>query len=373
MAKGSIYPRTLRDGRTTVFDVRFRTSDGRPKQKRGFRTYRDAEKWLNQTIAAVDRGELRGHNEAFAAYFDRWLTEHKPRLEPGTHADYEVHGRLRLKPYFGSQRLTAITPSMIRQYVAERVDSGAVSNKTINNSLGVLRVALGHAEEDGLIPRNPAATKQGARERIKLPEEHREMDYLRLYEIPTYLAACDRVYRPLAEALIATGLRISEALELRWADVDCEARVFRVYRSGKRDGAGSTKGDRWRGVDFGPRIEGVLRDLRARRAERHQIMRDDHVFVGPRGRPLNRSDVSRGNHKEALRAAGLRTSLRLHDLRHTAAASWLATGLPLIYVQHQLGHASITTTQKEYGHLEESFLRDAPAKVEAAIWSGAGA
>jgi hypothetical protein len=56
-------------------------------------------------------------------------------------------------------------------------------------------------------------------------------------------------------------------------------------------------------------------------------------------------------------------------LRHTAAASWLAAGLPLIYVQRQLGHASITTTQQVYGHLEESFLRGAADRVERLIWT----
>ena len=78
------------------------------------------------------------------------------------------------------------------------------------------------------------------------------------------------------------------------------------------------------------------------------------VFRGPRGGELSRSDVSRDLHKHALEDAALRRTLRLHDLRHTAAASWLAAGLPLIYVQRQLGHASITTTQQVYGHLEES-------------------
>ena len=69
------------------------------------------------------------------------------------------------------------------------------------------------------------------------------------------------------------------------------------------------------------------------------------MFRGPRGGELSRSDVSRDLHKHALEDAALRRTLRLHDLRHTAAASWLAAGLPLIYVQRQLGHASITTTQ----------------------------
>jgi integrase len=42
----------------------------------------------------------------------------------------------------------------------------------------------------------------------------------------------------------------------------------------------------------------------------------------------------------------------------------------LIYVQRQLGHASIQTTESAYGHLEESYLREAPQRVETAIWEG---
>jgi integrase len=93
------------------------------------------------------------------------------------------------------------------------------------------------------------------------------------------------------------------------------------------------------------------------------------VFAGPRGGRLNRSGVSRDDHRAALEDAGLRTSLRLHDLRHTAAASWLASGLPLIYAQRQLGHASLTTTEALDGHLEEAFLRDAAERVEQRIWN----
>jgi integrase len=260
--------------------------------------------------------------------------------------------------------------SDVRRYVAQLVARGEVSAKTINNSLAVLRVFFAHLEEDGDVVRNPARSSAGARERIKLPAAHREMDYLRLDEIPRYLDACDDVYRPLAEALIATGVRISEALALTWADVDCSARSLRVLRSCKAQGHGSTKGDRFRSVDFGPRLEAVLH---ASRAPNAPVAASTLVFRGPRGGELSRSDVSRDPHKRALEDAGLRRSLRLHDLRHTAAASWLAAGLPLIYVQRQLGHASITTTQQVYGHLEESFLRGAADRAERLIWTPADA
>lgn len=68
--------------------------------------------------------------------------------------------------------------------VAALVDEGAYATKTINNSLVVLRLVLGHLREDGVIASNPAASTSGARERIRLPAEQREMDYLCLEEIP---------------------------------------------------------------------------------------------------------------------------------------------------------------------------------------------
>ena len=71
-------------------------------------------------------------------------------------------------------------------------------------------------------------------------------------------------------------------------------------------------------------------------------------------------------HEAALEDAGLR-DMPLHSLRHTAAAAWLATGHPLIFVQRQLGHRSITTTEEHYGHLELSFVHEAVARTEDAI------
>ncbi|HWT92332.1 MAG TPA: site-specific integrase [Solirubrobacteraceae bacterium] len=370
MARGSIYPRKLKD-RTTVYDVRYRTSNGVAKQKRGFRKEREAVKYLNAQMAAVDRGEVVAGGLTFAEYFDDWLAEHRPRIEEGTYRDYEVHGRLRLKPFFGSKRLEAITQKDVRRYVADLRATGKAGAKTINNSIIVLRVCLGHAEEDGLIAKNPAASKPGSRERIKVALPHREMDYLRLDEIPRYLASCDEHYRPIAETFIATGLRVSELIALTWQDIDLDARVIRVVRSRQGSTDGSTKGDRFRSVDFGPGLERTLRDLKARRGEGQagDLVRLP-VFIGRRGGGLNRSDLSRDVHKAVLRDAGLRTSLRLHDLRHTAAASWLAAELPLIYVQKQLGHAQITTTQAIYGHLEQSFLRDAATRAEQLVRAG---
>jgi integrase len=49
----------------------------------------------------------------------------------------------------------------------------------------------------------------------------------------------------------------------------------------------------------------------------------------------------------------------------------LAAGLPMIYVQRQLGHADIGTTINRYGHLEEGFLQGAAKRAEASVWEQA--
>jgi integrase len=69
----------------------------------------------------------------------------------------------------------------------------------------------------------------------RLPAAHIEREYLRLYEIPIYLDSCSDVYRPLAELLIGSGLRISEALALRIGDLELDdsGGAIVVYRSRK--------------------------------------------------------------------------------------------------------------------------------------------
>jgi integrase len=359
----------------------YRRTDGAQTTKRGFTSERAARDARRRLIEQVERGEVRHTRETFARYWDRWLAQRKPYLEPGTWTGYEIAGRKRLLPAFGARSLGALSVDDVREFLAElaeEVDAGEVAPKTVNNALGTLVVCLNSAVQDGLLAANPALRVQ------RLPPGHIERDYLRLDEIPRYLDACSDVYRPLAELLIGSGLRISEALALRLDDLELDATggAIVVYRSRKRDTVGSTKSDRFRAVEIGPGLCAVLRDQVARRAE---LAAGDRraalVFVMPVrttkrsnghwesagvDRPLDRTTVSRDWHKDALEDAALR-DMPLHALRHTAAAAWLAAGNSLMYVQRQLGHADISTTEHYYGHLERRVLAAGAVATEEAI------
>lgn len=194
----------------------------------------------------------------------------------------------------------------------------------------------------GLIPRNPCAYVPAP------PLERGEIEYLRLAEIQPYIDGCGAHYRALAEFLIGTGTRVSEAVATRWPDLDLEQGVVRIYRQRSRTAEGTTvtKDKRFRSIQIGPRLAHTLRGVHTTRLSRG-IDDGGWLFLCPRPRrgryaarleplPPHRRTVHEW-HEAALVDAGIR-DMPLHSLRHTAAAAWLAVGHPLIFVQRQLGH-----------------------------------
>ena len=354
----------------------FRQSDGSLTTRRGFDSGSAAMGARRAAVEQVRRGEVRASRETFAEFWAALLEAKRPYVTGGTLQDYATQGRKRLLPWFGELRLAAIDEDRIRGWLAdmaELVDAGEVNAKTVNNARTCVSMTLGEAVRRGKLAHNPC------RYVPELPVERPELDYLRLNEIERYFDSCAEHYRPLAEFLIGTGVRISEALAVRWPDIDLDAGVARISRQRARgaDGTVPTKGKRFRSVQIGPRLITTLRELRASRAAAGQPDRG-WIFLCPpprRGRYSGRTEpmppsrkTAHDWHEWALEDASLR-DMPLHALRHTAATAWLATGHPLIFVQRQLGHRSITTTEEHYGHLETSFVREAAARTEALIAS----
>lgn len=375
---GGVYPYPTRSG--TRWRYVARRSDGSMTSKRGFTSETAARDARRRMVEQVERREVIHTNETFGEFWGSWLERRKPYLEPGTYGAYERDGRLRLLPALAEIPLGRLDVERVRELMdswGEATEAGELTAKTVNNTLGTVVVCLNAAVEDGLIPANPAVRVP------RLPAAHMEREYLRLEEIPRYLDACSGVYRPLAGTLIGAGLRISEALALRLRDLELEdaGGVIVVSRSAKASGTGSTKSDRFRGVEIARDLSATLREQIARRALEGASDRESLLFAMPTrrrkqdrgrwegrgaGRPMDRTTVSRDWHKAALQDAGLR-DMPLHALRHTAAAAWLAAGNSLFYVQRQLGHSDISTTERYYGHLERHVLAAGAIATEEAI------
>jgi integrase len=135
-------------------------------------------------------------------------------------------------PFFGAHLLSSIDSERVREWLMEMTDlveAGEPAPKPVNSARTYLSVAFNVAVRRGLLPRNPCDSVPA------LPLEQREIDFLRLAEIEPYLDACADYYRALAEFLIGTGARVSEAVASPWADLDFDEGVVRIYRQRTRD------------------------------------------------------------------------------------------------------------------------------------------
>ena len=172
------------------------------------------------------------------------------------------------------------------------------------------------------------------------------------------------------------GLRINEALALKWDDVDLEARTITVQRGLERQkGKGllftSLKSaSSRRNVTLTPMAVDAIARHRTRQLEQRLLvgpMWQDQgiVFASAIGNPLASEYMARC-FKDELARVGL-PRIRVHDLRHTAATLQLLQGTHPSVVQQMLGHSSISLTLGTYSHVAPTMQRDASDRLEEAF------
>jgi integrase len=170
-------------------------------------------------------------------------------------------------------------------------------------------------------------------------------------------ASQPRQAKPRERALLAVlavgGLRIDDALHLRWEDLDGD----RLRISAKPELNWTPKSHQEREVYL---PEGALRELAAYRSTQTHDRDQDWMFQGRRaGRRLT---TNAKIIRDLFEAAGLYQPGKLcHELRRGAASTWLLAGADLNTVRELLGHASVTTTQL-YLRTNEDAKRAAASK-----------
>lgn len=143
----------------------------------------------------------------------------------------------------------------------------------------------------------------------------------------------------LAELLYGSGLRISEALSLTVDDAAGASDILRVMGKGSKE----------RLVPLGAPAREALREWLRVRDDLKPAATEAALFLGVRGKPLQRRQANRILEEMAERA-GLPSSVSPHMLRHSFATHLLENGADLRGVQEMLGHERLTTTQR-YTHL----------------------
>ena len=220
---------------------------------------------------------------------------------------------------------------------------------TIARRLAALRGLYAHLIREGTVADNPTEHLEQPRRSRPLPRTLSREAVVALLEASDAGTPLGLRDRALLELLYACGLRATEALGLRIADVNRRAGYVQCSGKGRKERLVPV------GAEALAWIERYLAEARPKLATARGAPSSPLLFVGPRGRPLTRQSLW----QIVLRAArrgGLRQRVSPHTLRHCFASHLLEGGADLRAVQMMLGHADISTTQI-YTHLPSAALR----------------
>jgi len=337
--------------------VRYRDPQGRQRQ-RAAKTLTEARALKAQLASDIVRGEYRPASTiTFGAYAVSWIATYQGRTSRGirveTVEDYAAELHRRAVPHFGRRRLADITPRDIRDYAAALSATG-LRPASVRQAIAPVRALLATAFEDGEIRTNPAAGVRIAGV-LRDDDEHLPPKALTEGELQALLEAVAPQWRPFVEFVAHTGMRIGEAIAVRWSDVNLDTRRVHVRRRWFRGRFGPPKSAY--GVRSIPLSAGMVESLEARRNEAGAVTEGALVWTNRDGRILDPSNLLERVLKPAARAAGVPWA-SWHTLRHTCGSLLFRHGANAKQVQHWLGHHSPAFTLAVYVHL---LSEDAPA------------
>ena len=282
--------------------------------------------------ALLERVTGRKPRTTIDAAFGRYWLEHAHGLPNAPTIEYQA--RELVAGLGAAMGLDALTNGDVATYVAKR--RGAVvqkrkarlSNASVNRELTLLRAVLNMARDRWGFE---VAAIDWKAQWLREPAI-REV-YLTPEQAQRVIAAAAPHLRPAIELSLLTGLRLSNVFGLDWIQVDLGAREIRTFVKSHDPGGKPLD------IPLSTPALVLLANLAA------PDKRKGPVFKY-KGRAMHRPDTG---WKRALTRAGLPTTIRWHDLRHTAGSWMVQAGVPLDLVQKILGHANIQTTQR-YAH-----------------------
>jgi len=264
------------------------------------------------------------------------------KLHQRSYSTTEMYMRRHIVTRWGKVRLTDIDPRAVAQWLADKRKEGLAEATVVK-----IKAIFGRSFELGARWNVPGCERNPVRAVQTKPLNNARDRFLTSEEAARLIAAAGRSRNPLlgpaVSLLLYTGMRVSELLSARWANVDLDRRTLFVPTS---------KTGRSRHVPLAKAAIDVIGGLPRKK---------DAVFLfpNPTDSAKHLTTIKHG-WQTARDAAGL-SGLRIHDLRHSAASFMVNSGVDLFAVGKVLGHANVASTSR-YAHLANDTLL---AAVEA--------
>lgn len=288
----------------------------------------------------------------FGDYIWKYLERAAKEVKETTVKSYHDYARVHVLPALGDKRVREMRPRHLQEFLDDNLlREKGLTVSSAKKIFTVINGALDEAVLSDVIAVNFASS-------VRYPKaEKRKGNAYSPEEFGVLLRAAQEAGEPLYAAIVlggCYGLRRSEALGLRWSDIDLEAKTLSVRNTVTQNGTlrveeekTKTKASR-RTITLLEETIPYFRKLKQMQAESGLTL--DKVCVWPDGREVRGDYLTRAMPKLA-KSVGL-PELRYHDLRHTAASMLVRVATPK-QVQEFLGHEDISTTLNIYVHQNE--------------------
>jgi len=275
-------------------------------------------------------------------------------LSANTRQAYERDLRLFCKTlgFKNSDALVNVSREQITGYMTQLKEKGLAA-ATIARKLAAIKAFYRFMTAEGYMDSNPAEVVEAGTKGIKLPHVLSEDEVVHLLNQPDITTAEGFRDRTMLEVLYATGMRVSELINLTLERVDLNMKYIIAFGKGSKE----------RIVPLGSVAAEFLQQYleKVRPKLTHAGRNTNIVFLAFGGHELTRQRFW-----QIIRAYGrkanINKALTPHILRHSFATHLLDNGADLRSVQELLGHSDISTTQI-YTHLTNKRLRDIYAKA----------
>ena len=238
--------------------------------------------------------------------------------------------------------LEAVDKHTLRNYISWLMEQGVVK-ASIARKLSAIRSFYRYLLREGMLPANPLETSSSPKLDKRLPSFLTVEEVKRLLQVPDSSTPQGQRDLALMELLYASGLRVSELVNLNVEQVDLDSREIRVWGKGAKE----------RLVLMGePAAKALRAYLNHGRPELLGDKKTKALFLNRYGERLTARWVQKVL-EERANQAGIGKRVHPHMLRHSFATHMLDGGADLRVVQELLGHASLTSTQI-YTHVTQS-------------------
>lgn len=288
----------------------------------------------------------------FTEFLKQWLSIWKMRVRANTFASYEIHVYHHIIPYFqqfGDINICDLTAQDIEKFYQYKIDSGIKVN-TVLHIHSTIRCCLNYAVKHDFIDTNVAYKAEKPKKTAFRTET------LSISELNELInASKDTIlYTPIVLA-IELGLRRSEALGLRWCDIDFERRkvyiqhtFIQFYKNGETITLSSDETKTLsskRTLTLPSNLAEHLKKVK----ETHHPELTASVCLCENGKTVSPNQLDR--RFKALITKVTNKRIRYHDLRHSCA-TYLheEMGYDIKDIQEYLGHSTISTTANIYTH-----------------------